>query len=421
MARLLDQPGYARFWTSETVSTFGTYVSAVAMPLVASFTVRATEFEFGLLTGARYAPYLAFGLLAGVIADRYRRRPLLISMDLGRFLLLGLLTGLLFSGTLTLYSLMAFVALAGTMSLFYEAAHQSYLPRLVQPDVLPRANARLQLSGFVAQTTGPLLGGSLIRLIGLPLSLAVDACSYLASAVLLATIKRPEPAPEVRPRHLKTELREGLSWVYRHRVLAPYAVTLHAHFLFESMASVVFTLLVLQGLEPGLPEKEAGFRLGVVLAIGGVGAVAGSWASGWAGRLGMGRLLVRGRWLAVLGWALAAVAGSGSAGWVMAAASQFVVWFAIGLSSPHELGYRQAVTPDRLQGRMNATIRSLNWGMLTIGAPVGGLLTQSLGYRGALWLATTGIALTALAATLSPVRHARHPAADPQLKVTSAG
>jgi predicted MFS family arabinose efflux permease len=168
------------------------------------------------------------------------------------------------------------------------------------------------------------------------------------------------------------------------------------------MASVVFTLLVLQGLEPGLSEKEAGFRLGVVLAIGGVCAVVGSLVSGAVGPFGVGRLLITGRWLTVAGWALAAVAVSGLAGWALVAASQFVVWFAIGMSSPHELGYRQAVTPDRLQGRMNATIRSLNWGTLTIGAPVGGLLAQRLGYRDALWLAIAGMALTSMAATLSP-------------------
>jgi predicted MFS family arabinose efflux permease len=298
------------------------------------------------------------------------------------------------------------------MSLLYEAAHQSFLPRLVSPAVLPQANARLQLSSFVAQTSGPLLGGSLIRFLGVPLSLLADALSYLTSAVLLATIRREEPAPAIRRLHLQTELREGLSWVYRHRVLAPYALTLHSHFLFESMASVVFTLLVLQGLEPGLSEKEAGFRLGLVLAVGGVGAVAGSSVSGAVGRLGMGRLLIVGRWLTVAGWMLAAVAVSSAAGWVLAAASQFVVWFAIGSSSPHELGYRQAVTPDRLQGRMNATIRSLNWGTLTVGAPVGGLLAQVLGYRGALWLAIGGMALTCLAVSLSPVRNARHPKLD---------
>jgi hypothetical protein len=90
-------------------------------------------------------------------------------------------------------------------------ASESYLPRLVSPGVLPLANARLQLSSFVAQTTGPLLGGSLIRLLGVPLSLLADALSYLTSAMLLATIRRAEPAPDIRRRHLKTEVREGAS------------------------------------------------------------------------------------------------------------------------------------------------------------------------------------------------------------------
>lgn len=115
------------------------------------------------------------------------------------------------------------------------------------------------------------------------------------------------------------------------------------------------------------------------------------------------------RTLEPLGWSVAALAVSGFAGWAMVAVSQFVVWVALGLSGPHTMGYRQAVTPDRLQGRMNATIRSLNWGMLTIGAPIGGWLVQQTSYRGTLWIAIAGMMLSAIAALASPLRHARHP------------
>ncbi len=409
MARLADHPGYRKFWVSDTISSFGTYLTSVAMPLVATFTLQVTEAQFGLITGTRYAPYLLFGLIAGVFADRHRRRPVLVGMDFGRFVLLSLLTLLIVAGWLSFWLLIVFVFVFGTMSLFYEAAHQSYLPRLVPVDALPKANARLELSSYLAQTTGPFLAGAIIRLSSVPVALFTDALSYLVSGVLLARIKVAEPAPQRTERHLINELREGLSWVYGHRILAPYAITLHLRFLFASMASVAFTLFVLHGLEPGLSAAEAGFRLGIVLAIGGVGAVVGNAVSAVAARFGVGRLVMAERTLEPLGWALAALAVSGLAGWAMVAVSQFVVWVALGLSGPHTMGYRQAVTPDRLQGRMNATIRSLNWGMLTIGAPIGGWLVQQTSYRGTLWIAIAGMMLSAIAALASPLRHARHP------------
>lgn len=418
MARLFDHPGYAKFWTADTISTFGTYISAVALPVLAIVTLRATDTEAGFVTGARYVPYVLFGLVAGVVADRYRRRNILIGMNVGRFVLLGLLASLVLTGLASVYSLIAFALVLGALSVFYEAADQSYLPRLVPPEALTQANARLYLSMNVAQTTGPFLGGAVIAAIGIPLSLLADGLSYLASALLLSTIRRPEPVSPKTQRNLRAELREGLRWVYRHRVLRPYALTFHIRFLFSAgIGGTAFTLFVTRGLDPTLSEKEAGIRLGIVLAIGGVGAVVGNLLSKVAGRVGVGQVIVGARLLEPLGWALAALAVSGTGGWAMAAASQFVVWMLLGLSGPHDMSYRQAVTPDRLQGRMNATIRSMNWGTIAIGAPLGGLLAEWIGYRPTFWVAIAGMTLSAIAAALSPLRTASHP--TPALTPTS--
>lgn len=414
MTRLFGQPGYARFWAADTVSTFGTYLTTVALPIIAIVALDATDAEVGLVNGARWTPYLLFGLLAGVVADRYRRRPILVAADVARAVLLTLIATLALLGALSVPALMVLVAAFGALSLLYEAAHQSYLPRLVPTAALTRANARMEQSASLAQTTGPLFGGSLVAAVGAPVAILVDAVSYLLSGLLLATIRGDEPAPHPGRRHLGHELREGLAWVYRHPVLAPYALTLHARFLFASLASTVLTLFVVRGLEPGLPADRAAFGLGVVLAVGGVGAVAGNSLSDLAGRWGAGRAIMLERVVEPLGWSLVALAAAGTAGWVMVGAAQFVIWFALGISGPNEMGYRQAVTPDRLQGRMNATIRSLNWGMLTVGAPVGGLLAQHLGYRPAIWVGVAGMAVAAAVAAFSPLRTARHPGPAPE-------
>ncbi|HEU5331564.1 MAG TPA: MFS transporter [Actinocrinis sp.] len=400
-------PGYARFWTADAVSTFGTYVTTVALPTLAVVTLKATDLQVGLLNGARWVPYLLFGLLAGVAADRYRRRPILVATDLIRGGLLALIAGLAAAHMMSIYGLMLFVAVFGALSLLYDAAHQSYLPRLVPPVSLMHANARLEQTTALAQTTGPFLGGALVTAIGAPLSMIVDAVSYVASGVLLASINRPEPEPQVQARSVRTELREGLRYVYRHPILRSSAFSLHARFLCASIISTVFTLFVLRSPGLGASSPHAAFSLGLVLACGGLGAVIGNALSGVAGRWGAGRVIVGERLAEPVAWTLAAFAATGIAGWVMVAAAQFFVWVALGMSGPHEMAYRQSVTPDRLQGRANATIRSLNWGMFTVGGPIGGLLATAVGFRSALWIAIGGMAVSAGVSAFSPLRTAR--------------
>ena len=407
MTGVFEYPGYARFWTADTVSTFGTYVTTVALPTLAIVTLKAGDVQVGLLNGARWVPYLLFGLLAGVAADRYRRRPILVAMDLIRGGLLALIAGLAAAHLMSIYGLMLFVAVFGALSLLYDAAHQSYLPRLVPPVGLTRANARLEQTTALAQTTGPFLGGALVTAVGAPLSMIVDAASYVVSAVLLGSIRRPEPQPRIHVRSVRTELREGLRYVYRHPILRSSALSLHARFLCASIISTVFTLFVLRSPGLGASSSRAAFSLGLVLACGGLGAVLGNALSGVAGRWGAGRVIVGERLAEPVAWTLAALAVSGVAGWVMVAAAQFFVWVALGMSGPHEMAYRQSVTPDRLQGRANATIRSLNWGMFTLGGPVGGLLVKDAGYRSAFWIAIGGMAVSASVTAFSPLRTAR--------------
>jgi len=333
---------------------------------------------------------------------------MLVAADLVRGTLLALVASLAAADMMNIYALAAFVAVFGALSLLYDASHQSYLPRLIPPAGLTTANARLEQTTALAQTTGPFIGGSLVAAIGAPLSMIVDAVSYVASGLVLATIRRPEPAPNADTRNLRAELGEGLRFVYRHPVLRSSSLTLHARFLFASIISTVFTLFVLRDPGLGHGSKRAAFGLGLVLAAGGAGAVLGNTLSAKAGRTwGAGRVIVGERLAEPCAWTLAAFATGGAAGWGMVAGAQFLVWVALGMSGPSEMAYRQAVTPDRLQGRANATIRSLNWGMFTIGAPVGGLLATHVGYRPALWLAIGGMAGAAVVAALSPTRTAR--------------
>ncbi|NUR59727.1 MAG: MFS transporter [Catenulispora sp.] len=407
MAGIFSHPGYARFWAADAVSTFGSCITTVAMSVLAVVTLHAGNLQVGLLNAARWTPYLLFGLLAGVIADRYRRRPILVATDLIRGGLLATIAILAATHLLTIYELAAFMAVFGALSLLYDASHQSYLPRLVPPAGLTAANARLQQTSALAQTTGPALGGTLVTVLGAPLGMALDAVSYIGSGLTLASIRRPEPAPQAADRDLRAELRAGLAFVYRHPVLRSAALTLHLRFFFASVISTVFTLFVLRDPGLGHDSKRAAFGLGVVLAVGGIGALLGNTLSGHLAHHSAGHLMTAERLAEPLAWTLAPLAVAGPTAWAMAAGAQFLVWLALGTSGPAEMAYRQSVTPDHLQGRANATIRSLNWGMFTLGAPLGGALATTYGYRTTLWLAISGMAATAVVAALSPMRTAQ--------------
>jgi MFS family permease len=397
--RLLASRGFRLFWASDAVSMAGSYVTTVALPLLAINVLHASVTEQGVLRAAGWLPYLLFGLLAGVLVDRCRRKPVLVAADLARFALVGLIPMLAALDRLTMPVLIVLMALVGTLSLAYDAAHQSFVPRLVPRDRLTEANARLMQTESVAQTAVPAIAGVLVQVAGAATAMLVDALSYLASGLLLARVRVVEQVDRPESRNLWRELREGLSWVYTHRVLAPMAVTSNIWFLCNAVVMVVLPNYLLRVLGFG----DAVY--GAIVAVGGVGGVAGALLSTRIGRrLGTGRTIIVGHWLTPLAYGLIPLAGTGTVGLVLLCAAQLLVGFGIGMESPVEMGYRQSVTPDRLQARTNATMRSTNRAAIVLGAPLGGALADWLGLPAALWFGIAGLAVQAAATTLSPIR-----------------
>jgi MFS family permease len=396
-----DYPGFRQLWISTTVSDFGTYVTTVALQVLVVTDLHASATEVGIVNAARWVPYLLFGMLAGVYVDRRRRRPVLVGSDLGRAVLLGAIPVLAACHQLSIPVVAALLIPFGLLSLVNDAADQSFVPRVIGPAALNNANARLQQSSSASQTAGPLLAGGLVAAIGAPLSVLVDAVSYLVSGLIVGTISTVEQVPVATTRHVWTELKEGVAWVYRHRMMAPMAITTHIWFVFNSMLNTVFVLFALDEARIGA------FGLGIAYACSGVGGVVGTGLSNRAARWwGAGPAVVVAQFLFPVAFVLVVLAPHGVVAVVLIAAGMSVFGFAVGLGSPIELTYRQSVTPDRLQGRMNATIRSLNWGLVAVGAPVGGVIADALGYRAALWIGIVGVALAAVALLASPFRRA---------------
>jgi MFS family permease len=348
-----------------------------------------------------------FGLVAGVLVEHSRRRPLLIVTDLVRGLLLIVVPVLALIHHLSLVVLMLFMAAFGLMSLLNDAASQSFLPRLVQANQLTSANARLDQSGAVAQASGPAIGGGLISLLTAPWAVLFDAASYVASGLLLLRIPISEPPRRsVSLRDVRREAREGLRWIYKHATLRPLALSTHGWFLCYAVAGAVLPLFVLRtlGISP--------FGYGVALSVAGVGALVGSLAATRLGaRFGCGRVVVTCRVTTAVSWALMALSHHHLSGWIMLGVGQLLLGLSMGAENANEMGYWQAVTPDALQGRMNATRRSINRAMIVIGAPAGGFLGDAIGYRPMLWIASGGFLVVAITLGLSKFRNARIDAA----------
>ena len=405
--RVLAYPPFVRLWLAGTVSWLGTFSFGLALQLLLIETLSADQAAMGFVRSAQWVPALAVGLLAGVLTDRMRRRPVLIAADTVTALATGAIGALALTGLLTVPVLAALVALVGAASMFYHAAHQSYLPRLVPTNLLPVANARIEQTMTAAEAIGPLVGGALVRLLSAPVAILFTAVSRAASALLLATIRVEEPAPRRQPdRHLWRELKEGGSWVYRHHTLAPYAVSLHLWFFFNSAIMTVFVFHATEEL--GLDA----LTVGLVLSCAGVSGVIGAGlAPRAAERFGLGPVCVVADWLYPPAFLFVLVASPGRTGAALLVVGQLVYGLGAGLKGPLDLSYRNAVTPDRLRARMNGTIRAFNWGSIAVAAPLAGLAATTYGNRPVIAVGIGGLMAAALVLTLSPFRRAAMPQA----------
>ena len=392
---------FNRYWTAATISSFGSAVTSVAMPVLVVQLLGASPFEVGVVNAAQFVPYAVLGLIAGVYTDRWRRKPILVWASIGRALSLGAIPILWLAGVLHIWMLVIALLLFGGFSVFGFAATQSLLPRLVPRARLVSANARLDQADAAAQTLGPAIGGGLVGLLGAPVAIVVDAISYLADAALNSSIRVHEPRPDAGARDLRAEIRDGLRGTYRHRTLGPLAASAHVWFIGNGAAITVLSLFALRSL------GFTAFTYGLLLAAFGVASLAGASAAPRIGaRLGSGRVIILARAAYPVGWLLVAVAPAAAVGDALLFVALSLLGLTAGVENSNEMGYWQALTPDELLGRVNATRRSANQTMGALGALVAGLLVALIGDRPALIAVVITFTAAALIAALSPLRAA---------------
>jgi Na+/melibiose symporter-like transporter len=365
----------------------------------------------GWLRATGTAASFLVGPFAGVVADRVRRRPVIIASDLGSALLAATIPAAFFLGVLGMGQLYVVQFLAGAISICSEVALMAYLPALVRREQLVRANSQLQASSAAISIAGPGLAGVLVQVLSAPFVVLFDAASFVLSAACTALIRAPEPAHDAETSGRKgvwAEIGEGLRFVYGHGVLRPLAEAIALHFL---VANVIYTLLVIYAV------RELGVEpapLGVVYAALGPGFFVGALlAPRAARRFGPGRVMTYATLLTLAGLSLVPLArGPQAAAVSMLAAAHFVTACGIQLHGINFVSLRQAVTPHRLQGRMNASFRYVNLLCACLGALLAGALAERIGVRQTLAVGVCGLVLPFLRLFFSPVRRLREVPAD---------
>ena len=402
---LLRHPDFLKLWTAETISVFGSAVTQLALPLIAATVLQVSAFEFGLLTTIEFLPFILLSLPAGVWVDRLRRRPILIAADLGRAITIASIPVAFAFDALTIWQLYVVGFLNGCLTVFFDVAYMSYLPSIVDRDQLVEGNSKLEITRSASQILGPGASGLLIGLLRAPFAMVIDALSYLWSAAFVLWIRRPEPPvePHDEATHgpkpsMRKEVAIGLRYVTGHRWLRSIAATTGISNLFFNVAGSILILYLVR--ERGLTAEIIGFAF----SVGSLGVLlAALTTSRITARLGVGRMLV----LSSIGFSVSVLP--------VAMAPDALIFQAVALSgflggfssvawNVNQVSLRQAITPTRMQGKMNATMRFIVWGTIPVGTITGGALGSIIGLHPTIWVGAIGGLFAFIPVTLSSVR-----------------
>ena len=412
---LLRHPDFLKLWTAESVSQVGTQVTQLALPLAAIVVLEATPFEVALLGTVAFLPFILLGLPAGVWVDRLRRRPILIAGDLGRAAMLASIPVAYVAGVLTIWQLYVVAFVVGSLTVFFDVAYQSYLPSLVDREDLVEGNAKLEISRSGAALVGPSIAGVLIELLKAPLAILVDAISYVGSALFIFLIRRHEPEPVhpdvaaggERP-GMREDIAQGLRYVVGHRYLRWIALSTGTSNFFNQLVFALLLVYIVRdlGMSPGV--------IGVIFAIGNIGFLAGALgATRLERRIGLGAAIIAGATISSVPVLLVPLATPETAAPLLIAQG-VLVGFGMVVYNVNQVSFRQAITPERMQGRMNATMRFIVWGTIPIGALVGGALGTWIGLLPTIWIGAIGGLFAILPLVLTPVRSLRAIPSSPE-------
>lgn len=398
---------FLKLWSAQTISAFGARISREGLPWTAILTLQAGPGALGVLAALSRGSGVVVGLFAGGLVDRSSRRTIMIAADLIRAGLLIAVPVLALMHQLTIWWIYAAALLVGGASVLFDIADQAFLPSLVDRRQLVDANGKLAATDGIAEMGGPAIAGPLIQLLGPPVALAVNAATYLASALFLGSLRKVETRAEIdanaEPPTRLGDLVAGFKALNGDPVVRAVAIVVLIQGLFGGIFSALYMLFAIRdvGLAPAI--------LGLVIAMGGVGGLIGGVIGPWlARRLGLGATAAAGALIGGASLSLIPLAhGSVAMGAACLIGSQllsdsFATASVIGLTS-----LRQTRLAPEVMGRAGAALAAASGGLVIIGALGGGLLGAAIGMRATLWIAVAGFTLAGLWAVASPIRTAR--------------
>jgi MFS family permease len=394
---------FALLWSAQSVSMVGSEVSGLALPLVAILVLHASTFAVAALGVVEFVPFVLLTLPAGVWVDRLRRRPILIASDCGRAVALGSVPLAYAFGGLTLAQLYVVGFVTGVFTVFFDVSYQSYLPALVDKEHVIEGNAKLELSRAGSRVAGPTLAGVLVSVLTASYAVAVDAFSFVVSALCLMRIRKPEPEPValVDRQPMRAEIATGLRYTWRHPLLRPLILQIGMGNFFNASISAILLVFAVRDLH------LTATTIGVAFSVGNAGLLLGATiARRLAVSLGIGPTLICGAVGTGVAYLLLAVAPRHAAIPLLALA-QFVWSLGAVLYFVNGISLIQTITPDRLLGRVNASRRFAVWGVIPFGSLLGGALGTALGLRTAIWIGAVGASLSSIPLIVSPMRHVR--------------
>ncbi|WP_367127907.1 MFS transporter [Saccharothrix sp. HUAS TT1] len=398
---LFRQANFRNLWFGQTLSLFAAEITAGVIPLLAALTLNASVLEMGVLSAVSFLPYLVISLFAGVWLDRLPKRPVIVAADLGRGVLLLLVPLAAVLDLLSMPFLLVIAVLIGIGTVIADIGSASFLPSVVGRRDLVDGNGKLEISNNASRMAGEAVGGALVQVLTAPFALLFNTVAYAVSAVFTQRIKvnpdaepededdeDDEEQPDARKPDFWREVGEGLRFVFGNPIVRTLAITALLFNLFTFFIEPVFLIFITRtlGLEP--------IYIGLILSSSGVGGVVGALISGWVSRrMPLGTLLVVTQWLAGGASLLIPVATlvPKPAAVVLIIVMHFVDAVMVIVYNVNQRSYRSAVTPDALQGRMNASIRMIVMGVCPLGALLGGVVGNALSATTALVIGSLGI------------------------------
>ncbi|MBW9095720.1 MFS transporter [Microbacterium jejuense] len=390
---------FLTLWSGQALSQFGAQITELAIPVLAVLMLDASEWEVGVLNAAQVAAFLVVGLPAGAWIDRMRKRRVMIWADAIRAVALATLPVLALLGMLQIWHMIVVALIMGVATVFFDVSYQSIIPSLVRTDQIAEANGKLQSTYELANIAGPGIGGWLIGVLTAPIAIFATVGTYAASFVALLFTRDHEQlrAPEDH-KPLVHEIGEGLRWVFGNPLLRRIVGTTGTANFFGTIAQTLVPIFVLRelGLSPQM--------FGIVFSLSAVGGLVGAVATPRIiARVGEARAIpISAAAFSLAPLFLPAISLVPAFAFPLLVVQGFIMSFTILLYNITQVTFRQRITPPRLLGRMNASIRFVVWGVMPIGALLAGALGTWIGTVPTIWIAAVGELLAGLFVIIGP-------------------